>query len=104
LNDARIRLLEDIGFDWNANENDAMWNMRFQQLANYSREHGHCNVPSRWGDNPQLGDWVATLRLEKRRREKILPTDVCPPMQREDTVPREEWEQRVKKLDSLGMD
>jgi hypothetical protein len=37
-----------------------------QELLNFEREHGHCNVPQKYSLNPSLGAWVA----QQRRRYK----------------------------------
>ena len=31
-------------------------------LQTFKNEHGHCDVPRRYKDNPKLGSWVATTR------------------------------------------
>jgi len=38
------------------------WWRRFGELEEYKREHGHCNVPQQYKENPQLGSWVNTQR------------------------------------------
>lgn len=37
-----------------------------QELLNFQRDHGHCNVPQKYSHNPSLGAWVA----QQRRRYK----------------------------------
>jgi hypothetical protein len=57
---------------------ESFWNSRFQELQEYKRAHGDCNVPNRYGPSPKLGRWVATQRKIKRKnkfsaeREEIL--------------------------------
>ena len=41
------------------------WEIRFQQLVEYKRVHGNCNVPHEYKANPQLGTWVRTQRTKK---------------------------------------
>jgi hypothetical protein len=41
-----------------------LWNLRFQQLAEYKRAHGHCTVP-RKDPTLQLGRWVGIQRVAK---------------------------------------
>jgi hypothetical protein len=43
-----------------------VWNFRFQQLEEYKRAHGHCNVPQKYGPCLELGRWVAKQRVVKR--------------------------------------
>jgi hypothetical protein len=100
LTEDRIQRLNDIGFDWQVYNGN--WKMRFEQLEEYYREYGNCNVPIQWCDNPQLGEWVSDQRVEKRRSDKLLRTVGGPPLDLKSSVPQEKWEQRVQKLDSLG--
>ena len=57
LSQDRIERLESIGFTWNSFEED--WKSRFEDLIDYSNEHGNCNVPHSHGS---LGSWVQTQR------------------------------------------
>ena len=57
---ARIKRLEDIGFQWNPIE-DA-WEQMFAALADYRKIHGDCNVPFEWRNNPSLARWCYTQR------------------------------------------
>lgn len=38
------------------------WEARFEQLKQYQVEHGDCNVPQKYTDNPKLGAWVKVQR------------------------------------------
>eukprot|EP00978_Attheya_sp_CCMP212_P027299 scaffold91428_cov58-Attheya_sp.AAC.1 len=64
----RIRLLEKLGFVWDARLMPSIWwfnqqwNMRYQELKEYQAEHGDCLVPSRYHPNPALGKWVRNQR------------------------------------------
>lgn len=58
----RERRLNEIGFDWREGSTKAEWKSRFDQLKDYRRRFGHCCVPVRWQENPQLGAWVARQR------------------------------------------
>ncbi|MGI8967035.1 MAG: helicase associated domain-containing protein, partial [Limisphaerales bacterium] len=64
LNDERVGRLNEIGFVWNpiATTKERM----FTALMQFRHERGHCNVPQRWPDNPQLATWVATQRRFKK--------------------------------------
>jgi hypothetical protein len=60
---------------------DVAWELRFEELKAYRRQHGHCQVPSRSKRHPSLGYWVNYQRVlhrsgrlnaaRKRRLEKI---------------------------------
>jgi len=77
LNKARVKKLNQIGFDWTreGGDNDLrrlrtgalhhrndpeIWNQRFQQLLEYKRRFGDSNIPKEWEENKSLGAWVAT--------------------------------------------
>mmetsp|Transcript_14421 Transcript_14421/g.30274 ORF Transcript_14421/g.30274 Transcript_14421/m.30274 type:complete len:320 (-) Transcript_14421:344-1303(-) len=42
---------------------DGLWNFRFNQLLQYKRETGTCNVPQIYTKNSSLGNWVSTQRV-----------------------------------------
>jgi hypothetical protein len=39
----RIQVLESLGFEWSTH--GAAWEVRLSELADYRKNHGHCNVP-----------------------------------------------------------
>jgi len=41
-----------------------VWNERFEELQEYKKQHGNCNVPGRCTDNYTLGRWVETQRKQ----------------------------------------
>jgi uncharacterized protein YerC len=57
---SRIQELESLGFEWKR----TAWDIRFRELANYRKTHGHCNVS--WNDskNAKLYAWIGTQRKE----------------------------------------
>jgi hypothetical protein len=70
LSQERQDKLDAIGFDWKANRNKLKhtdWNLRFEQLCDFQKQHGHCNVPRVYDPNPQLGLWVGTQRAFKKQ-------------------------------------
>ncbi|MCW5213626.1 helicase associated domain-containing protein, partial [Desulfobulbus sp. TB] len=80
LSKKRITLLEHIGFEWRVKEagNTDKWEERYIQLLYFKDEHGHCDVPYNYPDNPQLANWVRQQRQRKKsgklsaKREKML--------------------------------
>ena len=53
ISDDRIAQLESVpGFVWNSH--CAAWDAKFEELADFQRRHGHCNVPRNYPKNPQL--------------------------------------------------
>jgi hypothetical protein len=65
LSQERIQRLETLGFIWDTLETS--WEQMFKTLVQYKNKHGHCNVPSPNSENSQLGVWVNTQRLTKRK-------------------------------------
>jgi len=55
------------------------WEQRFKELKAFKKEHGHCNVSTKYRANPALANWVAGLRRGKKggrlSEEKIRTLD-----------------------------
>jgi hypothetical protein len=72
LSEDRIRRLDELNFEWNPlagyakSRADAAWNIKFEELCAFRNERGHCNVPVPFAENPSLGIWVRTQRLQRR--------------------------------------
>ncbi|WP_231911662.1 DEAD/DEAH box helicase [Chlamydia suis] len=60
LSEDRIARLEEIGFVWDVTEE--AWEENFLELKRFQEEHGHCNVPRWYPENPDLGSWVKAQR------------------------------------------
>jgi len=60
LTEKQIKCMEDIGFSWSRDKDG--WNERFEQLKRYKKDHGNCNVPTKYEANPQLARWVHNQR------------------------------------------
>ena len=71
LTQDRINKLEDLGFVWNSQE--ARWNLRYNELVEYYKEHNHSNVPTRWEENPELSSWVSAQRLRYKGKNNRKP-------------------------------
>lgn len=87
LTDERRRRLENIGFIWSARESeknpaesarisrnsyDDQWDAMFMRLQSYQEKHGHCLVPKRCQEDPKLGTWVDTQRVQYKKMRKKL--------------------------------
>jgi hypothetical protein len=57
----RIKELESLDFEWDRSHGGA-WEDRLSELADYRKIHGHCNVPRKYSENTQLGNWVKKQR------------------------------------------
>jgi len=77
----RYRQLEELGFDWDPNNNH--WEKYFRQLVEFKQEHAHTNVPQRSGKYRELGTWVRNQRAAKRYKRPIMA-------------------ERAKRLDEIG--
>jgi len=62
----------------------ANWEALFQALVAFKENQGHCGVPNRWSENPELGTWVGTQR-QAFRKGKLS-------------------EERVARLEALGFE
>ena len=58
------------------------WEVMFQQLVEFKKAHGHCDVPDRWPENPHLSNWVS--KLSSRRKKGQLSKE------------------RIRRLDEIG--
>ena len=85
----RIRLLEEIGFDWDPME--SAWMERYHELVEYAKCHGNCIVPQNYSENPELGMWVKHQRQEYKRRK-------------EGKLNRSFTEERIRLLEEIGFD
>lgn len=69
LTAARAKILEDVGFVWDSHS--ALWVERLNELKEFRKIHGHCNVPSSYPENNQLSTWVKC----QRRQYKLFKSD-----------------------------
>jgi superfamily II DNA or RNA helicase len=68
LDPDKVRKLNDIGFVWDVHEKK--WWDRYQELLDFRKIHGHCNVPYQSNDFPVLARWISTQR--SKRSEGLL--------------------------------
>jgi hypothetical protein len=92
---ARVIKLAELGFEWerpgNGGCKEPQWDSWLAQLAAYKAQHGHCNVPYSWPENPQLGKWAGRQRTNKKEVDR---GERAPHMSAE----------RVAKLNALGFE
>jgi len=97
LTQERIGLLNDLGFTWTIRSRDTFgesWNQRYEELKEFRRIHGHCNVPSKYAENQELGIWVGTQRTQYRLYMKGRETG--------NLTTSNMNEDRIRALESLG--
>jgi hypothetical protein len=84
----RIAELDALNFAWGAISKadtfigdvavSGAWKTRFDELCAYKEKFGDCKVPSKWTENPKLGNWISQQRQEKKKgtlkpeRESLL--------------------------------
>ncbi|GFH58518.1 hypothetical protein CTEN210_14994 [Chaetoceros tenuissimus] len=67
LTDDRITKLEEMGFQWKVSKGglSKKFEERLAELQRFKNEHGHCNVPRKYEENPSLGSWCVTIKQMK---------------------------------------
>jgi len=66
---ARVDALNKMKFAWDPHA--AFWEERLNELYNFREKFGHCNVPTKFPDHPQLAVWAKC----QRRQFKIFRSD-----------------------------
>lgn len=70
------KMLDEIGISWTIHDsggfNPDAWDLRYSQLLEFKKQHGHCKVEYSFPDNPQLGKWVSRQR-QQRKLNKLTP-------------------------------
>ena len=65
LSKKRIQQLDELGFNWGTTRGSSpTWQDRYNELKEYKKEHGDCNVPLNHGP---LGLWVSIQRKVRTR-------------------------------------
>jgi hypothetical protein len=72
MTDKRRELLEDTGMIWDyraegQTKYDDQWQERYEQLADFQKEHGHCFLS---GNSGPLGRWISNQRRAYQNRLK----------------------------------
>ena len=87
----RVKLLEKVGFVWAKKKGEHAWQVRYDELVEYRKRHGHCNVPTKNSSQKALGRWVSTQRsMRKKFLEGRIEKDI------------EEHEKRIQKLNDIN--
>ena len=53
----RVAALDSIGFEWAKRKGKIAWNQRYEELVQFKKEFGHCDVPTKFKKNKALGRW-----------------------------------------------
>jgi hypothetical protein len=68
MTDIRLQILNDLGMLWDPQS--SFWEERLAELMKFQETYGHCNVPTKFPDHPELAIWVKC----QRRQFKIFCT------------------------------
>ena len=60
LSQVRIERLDALGFLWDPKE--VILEEMLHALAAFRTQHGHCDIPAQWEENPDVGLWVQFQR------------------------------------------
>lgn len=60
----RVERLDSIDFEWDYTA--AIWKKRYRELEEYYNENGHSDVPAKYSENPELGNWVSHQRTFRK--------------------------------------
>jgi superfamily II DNA or RNA helicase len=73
LSSVNIQRLDSIGFEWDVGAAD--WDRYYEALLSYRKEHGNCDVPSKFTVNGlKLGGWVNNQRNRPERLTEAQQT------------------------------
>jgi superfamily II DNA or RNA helicase len=64
----KIKMLDELCFDWNPQEN--VWNEMYRKLQEFKKQFGHCDVVERTPQFEKLGSWVS---FQRKKKNKLLP-------------------------------
>ena len=71
LSEDLVKELESMAFDWVMYDTDELrWQSRYYQLFLFKEKQGHCRVPSKYKENPSLGNWVAVQRKKEHSLQR----------------------------------
>ena len=74
LSQDRIERLEEIGFEWGVDYDEAFEKCR-RELTSFKEEFGHCNIPVRYSGNPSLGQLCSHMRRAYKKMQKGIKTN-----------------------------
>jgi len=65
-----IEGLEEIGFQWQAPNDDMTFEKRCFELEAFKEEFGHCNVPVKYPKNLSFANWCHAMRYSYKQIKK----------------------------------
>merc|ERR1740139_1885047 len=95
----RAAKLDSIGFTWVVYiEPDLRWEIMFEELRKFKDREGHCNVPQKYSDNPELGRWVSSKRVHRSKISKERASKLDSIGFTWDRIPDVQWEMMFEEL------
>ena len=62
----QLQLLNDLEFVWKSRD-VGTWEDRLAEVAAFKAQHGHCNIPLSFPENPKLGRSVNSMRNQRNK-------------------------------------
>ena len=90
MSQARIDLLNDIGFEWAGERRDKFWHDRYNELVAFHAKHGSTRIPEKYEESPQLHTWVSLQRRQLKMCKEGKPTKLT--------------EERIRLLEAVGLE
>mmetsp|Transcript_486 Transcript_486/g.1154 ORF Transcript_486/g.1154 Transcript_486/m.1154 type:complete len:324 (+) Transcript_486:112-1083(+) len=91
LSNARIELLNQLGFEWTGKKRSQFWDDRYQELKEYHRKNdGSTRVPEHYPEAPQLNTWVSLQRRQLKLAKEGKKNNLT--------------ENRIRLLEELGLE
>jgi len=76
ITDEKVRLLNEISFEWKVKASPEDWMTRYNELGQYVEEYGDANVPKVFEPNRALGNWVQRQRKDYKLFQARKPTKI----------------------------
>lgn len=89
MSQARINLLNEIGFEWSGEKRDKFWHDRYHELLQFHSKNGTTRIPP---DHPnsQLHTWVSLQRRQLKMYKEGKPTKLT--------------QERIRMLEAVGVE
>jgi hypothetical protein len=76
MTETKVAHLNSLGFIWTLRESKKPWTDWLEELRDYKKIHGHCDVPLKYEKNLPLGAFVNNQRSEYRKLLKGEPSSM----------------------------
>ncbi|KAL7510715.1 hypothetical protein ACHAXN_007613 [Cyclotella atomus] len=76
MTETKVAHLNSLGFIWTLRESKKPWTDWLEELRDYKKIHGHCDVPLKYEKNQPLGAFVNNQRSEYRKLLKGEPSSM----------------------------